>query len=226
MNPSKGTEEDNSLNPEASFWCQVMLLDLKYTRPLNVGKGFRFGVSFAMSHVYIKRKATFRQTFGILTERMFPSASLEQIVDQKAAVGAGWRPRTKTSYRGRWSPKFPWFAVSMIEEKKRERRKRAEVHSLHGKQHQNKTKFKSAFRASTYAESTAHDCCAFSTSDIKCPCVLLISTEHKVSGDKHSICEQVLHPTSRHSADTENKSRLSAGILRKSQRRSLWSNGQ
>lgn len=118
MNPSKGTEEDNSLNPEASFWCQVMLLDLKYTRLLNVRKGFRFGGSFAMSRVYIKREATFRQTFGILTERMFPSASLEQIVDQKGAVGAGWRPRMKTSYSGRWSSKFPWFAVSMIEEKR------------------------------------------------------------------------------------------------------------
>lgn len=43
----------------------------------------------AMSHVYIKREATFRQMFGILTERMFPSASFEQTADQNAAVRAG-----------------------------------------------------------------------------------------------------------------------------------------
>lgn len=184
MNPSKGTEEDNSLNPEASFWCQVMLLDLKYTRPLNVRKGFQFGVSFAMSHVYIKREATFRQMFGILTERMFPSARLEQIADQKAAVGAGWRPRTKTSieesdHQNFHDLQFPWLKKKRESGGKEQRYTRDMANNI-------KTKNLNLLfvHQHTPSKSTAHDCCAFSTSDMKCPYVLCAVDKHWAQSER------------------------------------------
>lgn len=146
--------------PSCASWSQVH----KYTRLLKVRKGFRYVVSFATSHVYIKREASFRQTFGILIEGMFLSASFHD-----------WRKKERA-------------------EKKEQRSARYAANNI-------KTKLNSNLlfvHQHTPSESTAHGRCAFNTSDIRCPCVLLISTEHKVSGDKHSVCEQVLHPFSWH----------------------------